>query len=379
MAKRDYYQVLGVGRDADADQIKKAYRKLALRYHPDRNPGDNGAEEKFKEATEAYEVLRDPERRSQYDRFGHAGVGRGGQGFGPGGFEFDLSDALRAFMRDFGGFGGGLDDLFGFGGRSRRRRARGEDLQVRLRLDLREIARGVEKTLKVKRMVACEECEGSGARRGSNVSSCSACGGRGEVRQVQRTVFGQVVNVTTCPRCHGEGSLVTEPCERCRGDGRIAGTEKIRVKVPAGVTQGNYITVRGKGNAAPSGGPPGDLFVVIEEKEDPVFTRRGDDVILDLPLTISQLALGTKVEIPTLRGKVSFKVPPGTQSHKIFRIKASGLPRLDAYGRGDQLVRVLAWTPQKPSRREKQLLEELEEAASGRPPSPGRSPYEREE
>jgi molecular chaperone DnaJ len=381
MAKRDYYEVLGVPREATLDEIKKAYRKLALKYHPDRNPGNKEAEEKFKEATEAYEVLRDKERRGRYDQFGHAAPGQapeGFEGFGPGGF--DLSDALRAFMRDFGGgFGGGgfgFEEFFGGGrgaGRGERAgAARGNDLQVRLKLTLREIATGVTKKIKVNRMVPCAPCRGKGVKEGATRQTCPTCHGTGELRQVSKSLFGQFVNIQACPTCGGEGAIITDPCNQCGGDGRVQGSKMVEVKIPAGVATGNYIRLDGQGDAGPRGGPSGDLIILIEELEDEVFERRGYDVMCDVPVTFAGLALGTKIEVPTLEGSAMVKVPAGTQSHKILRLKGKGIPHLNAYGKGDELVRLVAWTPQNPSKEEREAFEKLERSAREKPPRPGR-------
>jgi molecular chaperone DnaJ len=374
MSKRDYYEVLGVDRNAAKDEIKKAYRKLAFKYHPDKNPGDKEAEEKFKEASEAYEVLNDPERRSRYDQFGHSGLsgaGAGAQGpFGAGGFEgFDLSDALRAFMRDFGGGFGGFEEMFGGGrpGGGRARRRGGRDLQLKVKLTLKEIATGTEKQIRVNKLVQCNTCKGSGSQSGKTVT-CDVCGGAGQVRHVQRSLLGQFINVSECQRCSGTGSVVSDPCRDCNGTGQVRGSETIKVKIPAGVSSGNYITVRGGGDIGERGGPKGDLYVIIEEAEDKRFQRHGNDVLIDLPLTYSQLALGTRIEIPTLDGSAMFKVPPGTPSHKIFRMKGKGIPRLNSYGRGDQLVRVVAWVPEKLSKKEEQLLKQLDESLADRLP-----------
>jgi molecular chaperone DnaJ len=368
MSKRDYYDVLGLDRNASRDEIKKAYRKLAFQYHPDKNPGNKEAEEKFKEATEAYEVLSDAEKRRLYDQYGHGGLGRGapgqdpfGGGFGGGFAGFDLSDALRAFMREFGGFG----DFEG-GGPSRSRK--GRDLQVRVSLSLAEIATGVEKQIRVTKHVACKTCGGTGARDGSQPTTCQVCQGTGQIKQVQRTILGQFVNVAECHTCGGEGTIVRERCHDCAGEGVVRGTETVSVRIPPGVASGNYITVRGGGDAMGRGGRSGDLFVVIEEEEEDRFARHGNDVLVELPLTYTQLALGTKLEVPTLEGKVLLKVPPGTPSHKIFRLKGKGIPRLDGRGRGDQLVRVVAWVPERVSKKEEDLLKELEKSLSTRPP-----------
>jgi molecular chaperone DnaJ len=379
MTKRDYYEVLGVDRSAGADEIKKAYRKLAIKHHPDKNPGDTTAEEKFKEATEAYEVLRDEEKRRVYDQYGHAGLsGQGGfGGFGggaAGGVEFDLSDALRAFMRDFGGFGFG--DMFGEGAAGPSARRRGRDLQVKVSLTLEEIARGVTKTIRLKKNVPCPDCDGTGAAPGSRPQACTDCGGRGRIQRVQRTLLGRFVNVVTCPTCHGEGQTIAEACATCRAHGTVQGQETLKVKIPAGVSGGNYITLKGQGDAAERGGPAGDVFVVVEEKESELFERHGDDLLITVPVGISDLALGAKVEVPTVDGRVSMKIPAGTHSHKIFRIPGRGVPHLHGPGRGDQLVRVVCWTPEKPGGEEKQHLERLGELQRDRLPRPGRRIYE---
>ncbi|UCF04450.1 MAG: molecular chaperone DnaJ [bacterium] len=378
MTKRDYYEVLGVGRDTSPDDIKKAYRKLALKYHPDKNPGNKEAEEKFKEATEAYEVLRDQEKRAQYDQFGHAGVSGAGAG-GFGGFGgFDLSDALRAFMRDFGGFGG-FEDFFGTGatsrGRGGRRVSRGKDLQVRLKLKLREVATGVTKKIKVNRMITCTSCSGSGAEKSSSKETCPTCHGTGELRHVSRSLFGQFVNITPCTTCGGEGAIIKDPCPECSGTGRVKGSKSVEVKIPGGVSTGNYISLEGQGDVGPRGGPAGDLIILIQEVEDEVFERHGFDVLCDLPVSFSQLALGARVEVPTLDGKAALKIPPGTHSHKIFRLKGKGIQRLHSYGRGDQLVRLVAWTPQNIGKAERQCFEELDSKAKDKPPPPGKKIY----
>lgn len=376
MSKRDYYEVLGVDRGADEATIKKAYRKLAVKYHPDKNPGDSGAEEQFKEVTEAYEVLRDSTKRSQYDQFGHAGAGQGAGGFGgagsyggAGGFDFDLSDALRAFMRDFGG--GGFGDVFGEG-RSGTRTRRGRDLQVKLELSLEEVATGAERTIKLRKQVPCGTCEGSGSRGGGAPKTCEQCNGAGQVRRVQRTLLGQFMNVVPCPACHGEGSVISDPCGDCRGTGTIRGEETLKVKVPAGVATGNYITLKGQGDVGERGSAAGDVYVVIEEAEHKLFERHGDDLILQVPVSVIDLALGTKVQIPTVDGRVSLKIPAGTQSHRIFRMRGKGIAHLHGRGRGDQLVRVVAWTPEDLSGADAKRLEEVREAARKNLPEPGR-------
>ncbi|MCI0404679.1 MAG: molecular chaperone DnaJ [candidate division Zixibacteria bacterium] len=371
MAKRDYYDVLGVERNATEEDIKKAYKKLAFQHHPDKNPGDKHAEEKFKELAEAYEVLRDPEKRRRYDQFGHAGARAGGQyaDFNFGGF--DLSDALRTFMRDFGGLGG-FEEIFGEPARGRRRgRAageRGRDLKVEVALTLEEVAKGVEKTIKLKRMVPCEVCNGSGAERGSGKTTCPQCKGAGEIRQVRQSIFGQMMTVTTCPRCRGEGEIIEKPCSNCGGDGRVRGNSTINVKVPPGVATGNYIPLRGQGDAGARRGPAGDVYVFIEEEKHPVFEREGNDVLLHLPISIAQAALGDEIEVPTLDGKAVLKIPAGTQSGKTFRMRGRGIPALNGYGKGDLLVQVVVWVPTSLSAEEKRLLKQLSEMPGFKPP-----------
>ncbi|MEJ2048690.1 MAG: molecular chaperone DnaJ [Calditrichota bacterium] len=375
MAKRDYYEILGVSRNATPDQIKTAYRKLAMEYHPDRNQGDKEAEEKFKELAEAYEVLRDPNKRSMYDRFGHEGLKGGSYG---GGFH-DPFDIFREVFGG-GGFGSIFEDFFGAGtGRSGRRDQRkGSDLQIRLKLTLEEVAAGVTKQLKIKKQVACQTCGGSGLKKGSQPATCHQCHGSGEIREVSQSLFGRFVNITSCPRCLGRGTIITDPCETCRGEGIVQGEEVVDIGVPAGVTEGNYMTMRGKGNAGPNGGPAGDLIVVFEEIAHKFFTRNGSDVIFELDLSFPEVALGTEAEIPTLdmegEGKerqnklVKITIPAGTQSGKIFRLRGKGFPEVNAYRRGDLLVEVKVWTPTKLTPREKELLEELMTLENVQPP-----------
>jgi molecular chaperone DnaJ len=376
MAKRDYYEILGLERDASEDEIKKAYRRLAIKYHPDKNPGDKNAEEAFKEATEAYEILKDPEKRQIYDRYGHDGL-RGGGGFnGFGGF--DISDALRAFMRDFGGFDFG--DLFGMGGGARGRRGgpeRGRDLQVTIDLTLEEIAKGIEKSIKVKRQVVCESCGGSGAERGSAKRTCTRCNGSGQVRTVSRSIFGQFVNIQVCPTCGGEGQIIEKRCPECNGRGTVGGSTTVKVKIPAGVSAGNYLAVRGAGDYGPRGGPPGDVMVVVNELEHEHFTRHRDDIICEIPLSFSQAALGAEVEIPTLDGPTDLKIPSGTQSGKIFQLRGKGIPHLNSFGRGDELVRIIVWTPEKLSDEEKQLFMKLGQMHGEKPPKADKSFFEK--
>ena len=361
---RDYYEILGIARDADADAIKKAYRKLALQYHPDKNDGSKEAEERFKEATEAYEVLRDPQKRGAYDRYGHAGV-RGGAG---GGFTgFDFSDALNVFMRDFGGFG--FEDLFGAaaGRRGRGAARKGADVRVRLAVTLEEVATGAKKTLRIGLDGACDTCSGSGAAPGTQPVTCTTCGGSGQVRRVQSSVFGQMVSVTTCPTCRGEGKRIESPCPTCGGTGLKRAERDIEVEVPAGVSSGDYITMRGQGNAGPAGAARGDLIVVMDVREDPRFTRDGADLIHDHPITFTQAALGAEVEVPTVDGTASVTIPAGTQSGKLFRLRGRGLPHLRGGGRGDQIVRVIVWTPTKLDAEQERLLRELSKIESAPP------------
>ncbi|MFQ5823523.1 MAG: molecular chaperone DnaJ [bacterium] len=368
MANRDYYEILGVRKDASTEEIKKAYRKLAMEYHPDRNPSDKQAEEKFKEVAEAYEILKDNEKRAIYDRFGHSGLKGRFEGFT--GFEFDLADALRTFMSESFGFG----DFFGMGrGSTGTRKKRGKDLQLKLKLPLEEIATGVQKKIKLKKLVLCDACQGSGAADGTSPIPCFQCHGTGEVRQVSQSLFGQFVNITTCPRCNGEGKILKEYCKVCDGEGRIQGESIITVDIPSGVSYGNYITVRGEGNVGAKGGPAGDVIIFIEELEHKYFERHGDDILYDLPLSFSQVALGTEVEVPTLNGKAKLHIPAGTQTGKILRMRSKGIPRLHSHGRGDQLVRIVVWTPTKLSSKEKKLLEELAQCEHSKPPQDDRN------
>jgi molecular chaperone DnaJ len=378
MEKRDYYEILGVDRDADEAAVKSAYRKLALKYHPDRNPGSSEAEEKFKEATEAYEVLKDPQKRQLYDQYGHAGVTQGAGFGGYGGFEgFDISDALRAFMRDFGG-GSIFDDFFGMGaGDPRRRRNRGEDLRIRLQLTLEEIAAGIEKSVSVKRLVACEVCDGSGVAAGSSKKTCPQCKGAGQVRTITRTFLGTVQQVTTCSVCRGSGEVIAQVCRTCNGEGRVRGSSTVNIKVPAGVASGNYMTLENMGNAAPNKGEPGDLVVVFEESNHELFTRHGDHVIYEMPISFTMAALGGTVAVPTLSGSETLKIPPGTQPGKMFRVRGKGIPHLHHSGKGDLLVRVFVWVPAKLGADDKKLLERLAASENFEPPQADKSFFEK--
>lgn len=372
MEKRDYYEVLGVHRSAGEDDIKKAYRQLALKYHPDRNPGNADAEAKFKEATEAYEVLKDSTKRQQYDRFGHAGLGQGA-GFGGFGFEgFDLSDALRAFMRDFGS-GFGFEDFFGGGRTSTRVDNRGKDLQIRIGLTLEEISTGVVKKLRVKHLAVCPDCSGHGSAPGTDKKTCPQCKGAGQVRRVTRSLFGQMVNVTTCNVCNGTGRVISTPCPTCRGEGRVRSQTTVSVKIPAGVASGNYIPIEGKGDTGFQGGPPGDLIVVIDEKDHDVFTRHDNDIVCQVAVSFVTAALGGTVEIPVLGGTDSLDIPPGSQTGRVFRLRGKGIPYLRRRGRGDQLVQIQIWTPDKLTNDDKNLLRRLGESESFKPPKSTKS------
>ena len=362
----DFYALLGVTRDATEAEIKKAYRKLAMEYHPDRNPSPE-AEGRFKEITEAYEVLRDPQKRSAYDRFGKAGVG------GAGGFNYhhvDLSEALNIFMRDFGGLGG-LESLFG-GGRARPDHRRGQDVRVTLKLTLAEVATGVKKSVRLKTLDRCTVCDGSGARAGTKPTTCTTCGGSGEVRRAARSMFGQFVSVSPCPTCAGEGTVITAPCEVCRGEGRVRGDRTVTVEIPAGVASNNYLTLRGQGAVGPRNGPSGDLLVMLDIKEDERFERQGDDLYHDFLLSFSQAALGGTFTVPTPYGDEEVKIPAGTQTETLLRLRGRGLPVLGQNAKGDLLVRVHVWTPERLTAEQERLFRELAKT-EGEPPkrSPG--------
>jgi molecular chaperone DnaJ len=370
---RDYYEILEIERNEDAEAVKKAYRKLALRYHPDRNGGDPEAEEKFKEATEAYEILRDPEKRATYDRYGHAGVkagAGGGGGFsGFGGFGFE--DALNIFMRDFGGFGG-MDDLFG-GGRRRSRVQRGQDTRIRLGISLEEVARGVQRKIRLPILEACDRCSGTGSAKATDPVVCDVCSGAGEIRRVQRSVFGQFVSASPCPSCGGEGRRIVDPCPTCKGQGRERKEREFEVEVPPGVTSDNYITLRGHGNVGPRGGPRGDILVVLEVEDDSRFLRDGDDLIHTVQISFSQAALGTELEVPTVWGPETIEVPSGVQSGEVLMLRGKGLPHLGGGGRGDQHVRLQVWTPTRLTTDQELLFQRLREVEGSPPDADGRS------
>ncbi len=349
MAKRDYYEVLGVSRDASVDEIKKAYRKLARQYHPDANPDDPDAEEKFKEISEAYVVLCDPEKRANYDRFGHAGAD--GQGFG--GFN------------GFGGFGdfGGIEDIlemfFSGGGRRRTGPERGADIRIDMEITLKEAAFGLEREIKVPRTETCSTCGGSGAAAGSNPKTCTTCNGAGQVQFVQSTPFGRIVQSRTCDQCRGSGRVIEKPCPTCRAAGQTRKTRNIKVKVPPGVDNGSRLRLAGEGEAGTRGGPPGDLYVYIHVKPHRIFKRNGNDLICEVPISFVQAALGDELEVPTLEGKATIKIPEGTQTGTVFRMRGKGVPRVDGFGRGDQHVRVKVVTPTKLSDKQKELLKDF--------------------
>ncbi len=373
--KREYYEVLGVGRTATKDEIKKAYRKLALQFHPDKNPDNKDAEDHFKEVNEAYEVLSNDDKRRRYDQFGHAGVGSSAaSGGGQPGGGADLNDIFSAFNDMFSGRNRGGGSPFGFeeafGGGGRRRASAGipgTDLKIRLKLTLEEIAKGVEKTLKIKRQVTCKECNGSGSRSGAS-ESCQTCHGSGEVRQVSKTMFGQFVNVAACPTCGGEGRMIKDRCTSCYGEGIKLGEVTVKVAVPSGVEDGNYLTLRGQGNSGPRGGAAGDLIVVIEEIQHELFSRNGDDVIYNLAVSFPDLVLGTKVDVPTLDGAVKLTIPPSTQPETMLRIAGHGIGHLRGSSRGDQYVKVNVFVPKDLSHQDKELLKEMKKS-SGISPS----------
>jgi molecular chaperone DnaJ len=369
--KQDFYVILGVSRDASESDIKKAYRKLAMECHPDRNNGDKTAEEKFKLVTEAYEVLRDPQKRAAYDRYGHE-ASRGGGGFSS--MHFDLSEALMVFMRDFGlgggsgGGGGGLNAFETlFGGGTRRDHRRGHDIKVGLKLTLAEVAAGTTKTMRIKTLDACPHCAGTGAKAGTEPVKCGTCAGSGEVRRQAQSLFGQFLTVSPCPTCGGEGSVVPTPCERCNGDGRVKTEKTIQIDVPAGVADHHYLTLRGQGVPGPRNGPRGDLIAVLDIKEDPRFERHGDDLVYDLGITFTQAALGSEVHVPTPYGQSTLRLEPGTQTGMAYRIRGKGLPRLGEGGNGDLHVRVHVWTPTELTAEQRKLLEKLSEIEDAPP------------
>ena len=367
MEKRDYYEVLGVSKSADATEIKKAYRKLALKYHPDKNPGDKEAEEKFKEAAEAYDVLSNEEKRHRYDQFGYAGVGGAGQGGFGGGMSMD--DIFSQFGDIFGSFGG-FSGFGGFGGgRGSRRVNRGTNLRVKVKMSLQEIATGIEKKIKVKKYVACQHCNGTGAKDGKSYPTCSTCKGSGQVTRVQNTILGAMQTTSTCPTCEGEGKIINEKCTFCNGEGVLMSEEVISINIPAGVAEGMQLSLSGKGNAARRGGVNGDLIVLIEEEEHPELVRDGNDLLYNVFIGYPEAVLGETVEIPTIEGKVKVKIEAGTQPGKILRLRGKGLPDVNGYGKGDLLAKVNVWIPKNLSKDEKKLVEKMRETEGFKPGS----------
>ena len=371
MEKRDYYEVLGVEKNASADEIKKAYRKKAIQYHPDRNPGDKEAEEKFKEAAEAYDVLSNPDKRARYDQFGHAGMsGAAGNGgpFGGFGGGMSMDDIFSMFGDIFGGHGG-FGGFSGFGGGSgaQQRRYRGSDLRVKVKLTLKEISTGVEKKFKLKKYVPCPHCHGTGAEGNSGVETCPTCKGTGSVIRNQQTILGTMQTRTTCPTCGGEGHIIKDKCKECGGEGIVYGEEIVTVKIPKGVAEGMQLSMSGKGNAGKHNGVPGDLLILVEEEPDKELIRDENDLIYNLLLSFPTAALGGTVEIPTIDGKVKVKIEPGTQPGKVLRLRNKGLPSVNGYGTGDLLVNVSVYVPETLSKDEKKALEEMEKADNFQP------------
>lgn len=372
MEEKSYYEILGVEKNATADEIKKAYKKKAIQYHPDRNPGNKEAEEKFKEAAEAYSVLSDPDKRQRYDQFGKAGVsgaaGNGGPyggGFGGG---MSMDDIFSMFGDIFGGRGGfGGFSGFSGGGGSQQRRFRGSDLRVRVKLNLKEISTGVEKKFKLKKYVTCPHCHGSGAEDNSGTETCPNCKGRGTVIRTQQTILGTMQTQTTCPTCGGEGHVIKNKCTHCGGDGIVMGEETVTVKIPAGVTEGMQLTMSGKGNAGKHNGIPGDLLIVVEEEKDKELIRDENDLVYNLLLSVPTATLGGTVEIPTVDNKVKVKIEPGTQPGKVLRLRGKGLPDVNGYGTGDLLVNVSVYIPETLSRDEKKAMEQMQDSDNFRP------------
>ncbi|MBN2683001.1 MAG: molecular chaperone DnaJ [Bacteroidales bacterium] len=364
MAKRDYYEILEVSKNATKEEIKKAYRKKAIQFHPDKNPGNKEAEEKFKEAAEAYEVLSNDDKRRKYDQFGHAGMSGGGGGYGGGMTMEDIFSSFGDIFSDFGfgGFGG-----FGGGSRSSRRVRKGSNIRVKVKLNLSEIANGVEKKIKVKKDIPCDACSGTGAEHGSGHSECHTCRGSGRVTRIQNTILGQMQTASTCPTCQGEGKIITRKCKVCNGEGVVKGEEIIKLNIPPGVAEGMQLAVSGKGNAPRMGGVNGDLLVVIEEEEHPELIRDGNDLIYNLYLSVPDAALGEAVEIPTIENRVKIKIEPGTQPGKILRLKGKGLPDVNGYGKGDLLVNINVWIPKNLTKDEKKIFEKFKESISFKP------------
>lgn len=357
MSKSDYYEVLGVSKSASESEIKKAYRQMALKYHPDKNPDDKVAEEKFKEAAEAYEILSNTEKRQRYDQFGHAGVGGAA---GANGYHMSMDDIFSQFGDIFGGaFGGGFGGFSG-GTRQRRRRVnKGSNLRVKVKLTLVEIAKGAEKKIKVNKYVGCNTCNGTGSKGGSSYSSCSTCHGTGSVTRITNTFLGQMQTSSTCPTCGGEGQTIVNKCPVCAGDGIVKGEEVISIKIPAGVEDGMQLSMSGKGNAGARSGVPGDLIILVEEEENQNFLRDGRNLLHDVFISFTDASLGATIDVPTIEGKARIKITPGTQAGKVLRLKGKGLPSLNSYGNGDLLVNINVWTPKNVSKEEREILEKL--------------------
>ncbi len=368
MAKKDFYEILGVSKEADESTIKKAYRKTAMKYHPDKNPDNKAAEEKFKEAAEAYEVLSDADKKARYDRYGHAGVdssfgGRGG---------YTMDDIFSQFGDIFGDAGSPFESFFGGGRRTTRRGERGSNIRIKVALTLEEIESGVKKKIKVKKQVKCDTCDGSGAKDGNSITTCSTCRGAGMVTQVKSTFLGQMQTTAPCPTCSGTGQKITNACPACKSEGRTYGSETIEIDIPAGVEHGMQLSMRGKGNAGKQGASAGDLLINIELKNHEHFSRDGMNIIYDLFVNFADAALGTSVEVPVLNGKVKIKIPPGTQAGKIFRLRGKGLPSVQSYGKGDHLINVNIWTPKALNDEERELMEKLKDMPNFKP-NPGKS------
>lgn len=369
MAKRDYYEVLGVSRSATDDEIKKAYRKAAIKFHPDKNPDDKQAEENFKEAAEAYDVLSNADKKARYDQFGHAGPSMGGGGYGGGG-GFSMDDIFDRFGDIFGGHFSGFGGGGGYGGGGGRRVNRGSDLRVKVRLTLREIAKGVEKKLKLKKLVECDKCGGSGAKDSNSFATCGTCGGSGYVSQVVNTFFGRTQTSRPCPTCGGEGKTITAKCDKCGGEGVVEREEVVTIKIPAGVSRGMQLTVSGMGNAARHGGVNGDLLVIIDEEEDSELARYGTDLVYNLSVNVADAVMGTKLEVPTIDGRAKIKIEPGTQAGTVLRLRGKGLPDVNGYGTGDILICVDVFIPKNLNKEEKELMEKLKTSPAFIPKKP---------
>lgn len=377
MTKRDYYDILGVTRSSSADEIKKAYRKMAIKYHPDKNPGDKKSEDNFKEAAEAYEVLSNSDKKKRYDQFGHAGGAASANGGGYSGGNMNMEDIFSQFGDIFGGGGSGgspFDSFFGGQQQSRsgRRVSRGSNLRIKVKLTLEEIAKGVEKKVKVNKQIICAACDGSGAKDKSSFHTCTTCNGSGAVRRVTNTILGQMQTTSTCPTCNGEGTEITAKCTVCHGEGLVRGEETISINIPAGVSEGMQLSMSGKGNAAPRGGIPGDLIILIEELSHETLKREGNNIIYDLHISFIEAAIGASVEVPTIDGKAKIKIEPGTQGGKILRLKGKGVPEVNSYHRGDQLIYVNIWTPKALSKEERDMLDHLKESPNFKP-QPGKN------